>query len=38
MGELLAATGDRSIALSQFVASLPPDQIAHLRRLLEDAE
>jgi predicted transcriptional regulator len=38
MGELLAATGDRSIALSQFVASLPPDQIAHLRRLVEDAE
>ena len=36
MGELLAATGDRSVALSQFVASLPDDQVAELRRLLEE--
>jgi predicted transcriptional regulator len=35
MGELLAGTGDRSVALSQFVASLPPEQVAELRRLLE---
>lgn len=34
MGELLAATTDRSVALSQFVASLPPDQVDELRRLL----
>lgn len=38
MGELLAATGDRTVALSQFVASLPPEQIAQLRRVLEDTE
>lgn len=37
MGELLAATDDGTVALSQFVASLPPEQIAHLRRLLEEA-
>jgi BlaI family transcriptional regulator, penicillinase repressor len=36
MGDLLAATGDRSVVLSQFVASLTPDQVAELRRLLEE--
>jgi hypothetical protein len=35
MGELLAATGDQSVALSRFVASLPPEQLAELRRALE---
>lgn len=35
MGELLAATGDRSVALSRFVASLPPEQLAELRRAVE---
>ncbi|HET6950946.1 MAG TPA: BlaI/MecI/CopY family transcriptional regulator [Acidimicrobiales bacterium] len=35
MGELLATTGDRSLALARFVASLPPDQLAALRRALE---
>jgi predicted transcriptional regulator len=35
MGELLAATGDRSVVLSQFVASLTPAEIAELRRALE---
>jgi predicted transcriptional regulator len=38
MGELLAATGDHSVALSQFVAALPADQVAELRRLLEQAQ
>jgi predicted transcriptional regulator len=35
MGELLATTDDRSVVLSQFVASLPPDQVEELRRALE---
>jgi hypothetical protein len=34
MGELLATTGDRSVVLSRFVASLPPEQVAELRRAL----
>jgi predicted transcriptional regulator len=37
MSELLAATDDRSVALSRFVDSLPPEQVAQLRRLLEEA-
>ena len=36
MSSLLAGTEDTSVALSRFVASLPPDQVAELRRLLED--
>ena len=36
MSELLAATGDSSVALSRFVATLPPEQVAELRRLLQD--
>jgi predicted transcriptional regulator len=35
MSELLSATGDRSVVISQFVASLPPEQIAELRRALD---
>ena len=35
MSDLLAATGDRSVVLSQFVASLPPEQLAELRRALD---
>lgn len=35
MGELLATTGDRSVVLSQFVASLSPEQLTELRRALE---
>jgi predicted transcriptional regulator len=36
MGELLAATRDRSVVLSRFVASLPPEEAAELRRALDD--
>jgi len=35
MGELLATTGDRSVVLAQFVASLTPQELAELRRALE---
>ena len=35
MSQLLDTTGDRSVVLSQFVASLPPEQVAELRRALE---
>ena len=35
MRELLTATGDHSVVLSQFVASLPPEQVAELRRALD---
>lgn len=38
MNELLTATGDRSVALTQFVAALPPEQLAELRRALGDGE
>jgi predicted transcriptional regulator len=38
MGELLAASSDRSVALSRFVAALPPEQVDELRRLLEEDE
>ena len=35
MGDLLAASGDRSGVLSRFVASLSPEEAAELRRALE---
>jgi predicted transcriptional regulator len=35
MGELLSTSGDRSVALSRFVASLTPAEVAELRRALE---
>jgi predicted transcriptional regulator len=38
MSELLDTTGDRSVVLSQFVASLPPERLAELRRALEGEE
>ena len=35
MRELLAGASDRSTALAGFVQSLPPDELASLRRLLD---
>ena len=37
MGELLASAGDRSVALTHFLDSLPPAQVDELRRALRRA-
>ena len=35
MQQVLAATDDRTVALTQFVATLTPEELAELRRVLE---
>jgi predicted transcriptional regulator len=37
MGEALTSAGDRALALTHFVDSLPADQVAELRKLLRES-